>query len=164
MSERDGESNASLSGERYILFWVGDELYATPLLDVREVVEYIEPKYVPNTLPYFSGVINIRGGIVGVVDLRKKFAQKTDRLKSTALLVCDTQQGVLSAVVDRVDSVVTIGDQELDRNPPVVTKISHHYLIGIAKIKSKLVTVIQLQQALGDDPITKNNSAQQISA
>lgn len=139
---------------RYLLFLVGQELYGTPLLDVREVVEYQEPKFVPNMASHFAGVINILGAIIGVADLRKKFAQKSEVSRSTAFLVCDTQQGPLAALVDKVEAVASISPSDLEPMP-VVSTVSQEYLIGIAKVKDRLVTVIKLQKAMGDESLVK---------
>jgi len=145
--------------DRYIFFYVGNELYGTPLLDVREVVEYQEPKFMPNMVSHFTGVINIRGGIVGVMDLRKKFNQKTDVNKTTAFLVSDSDQGSIAAVVDRVDSVQSIAKESIDEKPPVMTNVKQEYLIGIAKVKDQLVTLIKLRYLLSDEKLVQISAA-----
>ena len=147
------------SDNRYILFYVGNEIYGTPLLDVREVVEYQEPKFMPNMVNHFAGVINIRGSIVGVMDLRKKFNQKTEVNKTTAFLVSDSDQGAIAAVVDRVDSVQSISSDLIDAKPPVMTNVNHEYLIGIAKIKDQLVTLIQLHSLLSEEKLIQVSAA-----
>ena len=152
-------SDAQTNEDRFLLFWIGSELYGTPLLDVREVVEYQEPKFMPNMVNHFAGVINIRGSIVGVADLRKKFGQKTDVSRFTAFLVCDTEQGPLAATVDRVESVVSIASQDLERKPPVVTQIDSGYLLGIAKIKDRLATIIELQKTMSEDQLIRKGAA-----
>lgn len=136
---------------RYLLFEVGKELYGTPLLDVREVVEYQEPKFMPNMVSHFVGVINIRGSIVGVIDLRKRFGEKTDGNAKTAMLVSDTPQGTIAAIVDRVDSVISIEQSMIDEKPPVITSVKQEYLTGVAKAKDRLVTIVELQRILGDE-------------
>lgn len=143
---------------RYLLFQVGNELYGTPLLDVREVAEYVEPKFMPNMASYFSGVINIRGSIVGVADLRKRFGQTTQVTRNTALLVCDTTQGPIAVVVDQVDSVITIQDTDLERSPPVMTAVPVEYLTGIAKVEGQLVTIVQLQKLLNEASMAKQSA------
>ncbi len=144
---------------RYILFYIGCELYGTPLLDVREVVEYQEPKYMPNMVSHFTGVINIRGSIVGVMDLRKKFSQNTQVNKTTAFLVSDSEQGSIAAVVDRVDSVQSIAKESIDEKPPIMTSVNQEYLIGIAKIKDQLVTLINLHSLLSEEKLIKVTAA-----
>lgn len=136
---------------RYLLFELGNELYGTPLLDIREVIEYQEPKFLPNMVSHFVGVINIRGSIVGVIDLRKQFGEKINSEKRTAMLVSETQQGTIAAIVDRVDSVVIIDPSALDEKPPFMTSVQQDYLVGVAKTKDKLVTIVELQRLLGEE-------------
>ena len=143
---------------RYLLFEVGKELYGTPLLDVREVVEYQEPKFMPNMVSHFVGVINIRGSIVGVIDLRKRFGEKTDGNTKTAMLVSDTPQGTIAAIVDRVDSVISIEKESIDEKPPVVTSVKQDYLTGVAKAKDRLVTIVELQRLLGSENLVAKAS------
>ena len=143
---------------RYLLFQVGKELYGTPLLDVREVVEYQEPKFMPNMVSHFVGVINIRGSIVGVIDLRRRFGEKTEADHRTPMLVSDTPQGTIAAIVDRVDSVVSIEKSALDEKPPVVTSVKQEYLVGVAKSKDRLVTIVELQRLLGEENLVSKAS------
>ncbi len=140
---------------RYLVFTLGVECYATPLLEVREVVEYQPPKIMPNMAPHFAGVINIRGSIVGVVDLRKKLSVQEQNGAKPVLLVCDTTQGLLAAVVDRVDSVAEILDELIDKNPPVQSRIPTNYLYGVADLKGRLITVIHLQKSMSEDQISR---------
>jgi purine-binding chemotaxis protein CheW len=148
-----------LSGEqtrehqRYLIFKVGEETYATPLLTVREVVGYQLPKVMPNMQNYFSGVINIRGNIVGVVDLRIKFVVDPKVTPKTAMLVCDTDGGPIAAVVDQVSAVIGLGAGDIEKNPPVLSKIPTEYLEGVAKIKNELATVVNLLKTLSADPL-----------
>jgi purine-binding chemotaxis protein CheW len=146
-------SNSTDFEDRYLLFWIGQELYGAQLQEVREVLEYQEPKFMPNMAAHFTGVINIRGSIIGVSDLRKKFQQKAERTRSTAFLVCDTPQGAIAAVVDRVDSVTSIAQNQLERKLPVLTQIDQSYVVGIAKIKDFLVTIVKLQQVMSEDKL-----------
>lgn len=123
---------------RYLIYRIGGELYGTPLLEVREVVEYQKPKFMPNMESHFSGVINIRGSIVGVVDLRSKFGISQEISKSTALLVCESEKGPIAAIVDKVESVLPINKSERESKPPILSKVDSSYLIGVAKINEKL--------------------------
>lgn len=136
---------------KYIVYKIGEELYASPLLSVREVIEYQKPKFIPNMVNYFSGVINVRGTIVGVVDFRAKFnlPNKVDR--KTSLLLCDSTEGPVAALVDSVESVIEILENDLEKNPPVKTQIEKTYMIGVAKYKDKLITVIDILKSLSEE-------------
>ncbi len=134
---------------RYLLFKLGQEVYGTPLLGVREVVEPLDSKPVPNTVNYFLGVINIRGQIVGVLDLRARFGHKCERTPENALMVFDTDNGPMAALVDRVEAVVRINDSKIEKEPNIKTSAPTEFLLGIAHHDDRLITLIDLNKALG---------------
>ena len=155
MTEQVAASAAtgSVDGEqeecRYLLFKLGKELYGTPLLGVREVVEPQEPKPVPNTVGYFLGVINIRGQIVGVIDLRNRFGHKVEKGPENALMVFNTDAGPMAAWVDQVEAVVRLSDDRIDKKPNVKTSVPPEFMLGIAHEGERLVTLVDLNKALG---------------
>ena len=136
---------------KYLVFKLGPESYSTPLLTVREVLEYQKPKFMPNMVPYFSGVINVRGAIVGVVDLRKKLGYEEATGRKTAMLLCDTQRGPVAAIVDSVDCVQEFSEKDVETNPPVKLRVNTSYLVGIAKRDQQLVVILDFLKLLTDD-------------
>lgn len=141
-------SDESTEAHRYLIFRLADELYGTPLLGVREVVEVQPAKPVPNTAPHFNGVINIRGQIVGVIDLRVRFGHATKSSPNMALMVFETDCGPLAALVDKVESVVKLSEQAIDRNPNIHSSEKLNFLIGIAHEHERLITLIDLNKTL----------------
>jgi purine-binding chemotaxis protein CheW len=154
MEERNANTVIE-SGEedRYLLFVLGNEIFGTPLLGVREVVEPLVPKPVPNTRPFFTGVINIRGEIVGVMDLRARFQHSTKAEPGQAMMVFETSSGTEAALVDRIDAVAKISPQTIERQPNVKSSISPEYLIGIAKEAGRLVTLLDLKRVLEEQQV-----------
>ncbi|MFZ4402579.1 MAG: chemotaxis protein CheW [Pseudobdellovibrionaceae bacterium] len=137
---------------RWIVFNIGGEIYGIRLLDAREVIEYQRPKFVPNMADYFLGVINIRGTIVGVIDLRKKLNVEPAKGKiRTPLLVCETPFGPVAAVVDKIEAVTFIAEDQIELNVPIKSKIQKEYLIGIAKHKEQMLVLVDLLKALSDE-------------
>lgn len=134
---------------RYLLFRIAGELYGTPLLGVREVVEPQEPKPIPNTVSFFSGVINLRGQVVGVMDLRKRFGHEATHQAGMALMVFDTESGPIAALVDAIESVTQIPRSNIEAKPAVRTNVPVDYLIGIGKHGGRLVSLIDLNHILG---------------
>lgn len=134
--------------EKYIVYRIGNTLYGSPLLTVREVLEFQKPKFMPNMVKYFSGVINVRGAVVGVVDLRVKFAMRTDDNSRAVMLLCDTPRGPVAAVVDGVESVLEFKEEDIEKNPPINSEVELKYLRGVAKRKEELITLIDLHESL----------------
>ena len=156
----DGVQNSVSDEEsienKYLLFRLGDELYGTPLLGVREVVEPQAPKPIPNTAKHFSGVINIRGEIVGVTDLRTRFAHKAEAGAHMALMVFSTDGGPMAGLVDRVESVISLTEKEIEHNPNVGIEVHREALIGIGKHNKRLITLIDLHKVLQAHSLENN--------
>ncbi len=140
---------------KYLLFTVGDELFGVPLMGVREVVEPQPIKPLPNTIDHFLGVINIRGEIVGVVDLRIRFSHEPKDSALMAMIIFESAVGPIAALVDKVESVSVIDDEDVDKNPNISSNFPIEYLIGIGKIKDRLVTLINLNKVLGVETLNK---------
>lgn len=150
MNTNDEENGSS----RYLVFRLGNETFGTPLLGVREVVEYQSPKPVPNSVDYCLGVVNIRGEIVGVLDLRKKFGFKADILPASSMLVFSTEAGSISSVVDQVEAVADIPEEEIEKKPNILTRVPMDFLLGIGRFDSKLITLIDLNKILNNEELT----------
>ena len=138
---------------RFLLFRIGGQLYGTPLLGLREVVEPQEPKPIPNTVSFFSGVINIRGQVVGVVDLRKRFGCEASKLPRMALMVFSTESGPLGALVDEIECVVKIPATKIESKAVIRTQVPADYFIGIGNQDGRLISLIDLNKILGPEEL-----------
>ncbi|MGZ3771201.1 MAG: chemotaxis protein CheW [Bdellovibrio sp.] len=138
---------------KHLVYKIGAELYSSPLLSVREVLEYQNPKYMPNMVSHFSGVINVRGSIVGVIDLRLKFGLSNQVGPKTSILLCDTERGSIAAVVDSVECVQQFHENDIDTKPPILSKVKQEYLVGVAKSKEQLITIVDLHKFLTEEEL-----------
>lgn len=137
---------------KYLLFRLGLDLYGTPLLGVREVIQPLTPKAIPNTVPYFMGLINLRGQVMGVVDLRVRFEYFSDwESYNQAYLVFDTEVGPIAAIVDKVEAVVKIDDANMHKKPNIRSQVPVEYLIGAATYQERIVTLIDLNRTLSQE-------------
>ncbi len=142
---------SSENDSKYLVYRIGNETYASPLLSIREVLEFQKPKFMPNMVQEFAGVINVRGVIVGVADMRKKFSVPTDTSRRTSMLLCDTTRGPIAAIVDSVDFVLEFSDVNIDRDPPIKMKMGSDYVLGVAKNKDQLIVIIDLHKSLTEE-------------
>ncbi|MGE4131920.1 MAG: chemotaxis protein CheW [Bdellovibrionales bacterium] len=141
--------------EKHLVYQLGSELFATPLIEVREVVEYRQAKPIPHTAPFFKGVINIRGEIIGVLDLRERM-NVPNGAEPVAQLVFETDHGPLAATVDRVLSVSIIPDEAIDRRTSVQAETSERpYFIGVGKADGQIMTVVSLRKILTPEELVK---------
>lgn len=139
---------------KYIVFALGSELYSAKLLEVREVVEPLSTKQVPNTVPSFEGVCNLRGQIIGVVNLRKRFGVDAPQALRPVLLVFDTDSGAIATSVDEIVSVSIIPDHDIESRPNIVSMVPSKFILGIGKLEDRMVTMIDLKAVLSHDELT----------
>jgi purine-binding chemotaxis protein CheW len=150
--QNDLKDDLDLADEsKYLLFRLGDELYGTPLLGVREVLQPQNPKAIPNTVPHFMGLINIRGQIIGVVDLRIRFEYEKLDAPTRAYLVFETETGPIAAIVDKVEAVVRIDEGQMHKKPNIRSQVPVQFLIGAANHLGTLVTLIDLNKTLSKE-------------
>lgn len=144
---------------RYLIFTLNQELYGTPLLGVREIIEPQKIKFIPNTQDYFLGVVNVRGQVIGVFDMRKKFDLEINSQPNNAMIIFDILDGApLAALVDKVESVSLINPNEID-DPHVSSKVSNEFLIGVGRMGEKLINLIDLQHLLSADELINAKQA-----
>ncbi len=139
---------------KYIIFSLGEDYYGAKLLEVREVVEVLPTKSVPNTVPSFKGVCNLRGQIIGVVDLRIRFSIEAPKAIRSVLLVFETESGAIASSVDQIASVSVIMPNDVEWRPNIVSSIPSKYIIGIGKLDQKMITLIDLKAVLSHDELT----------
>ena len=143
------------TGEKYLIYQLGTESFATPLIEVREVIEYRPAKTIPHTPTFFKGVINIRGENVGVIDLRDRLDIKSEAPPATQL-VFETEAGPLAAVVDFVQSVSVIEEKDIERRATVQSAGSNRaYFLGVGKVNEKLLTLVSLRLILTAEQLTQ---------
>lgn len=131
--------------QKFLIFQMGEELFGTSLIDVRQVIEFNQAKPIPHMPSFFKGVINIRGEIIGVVDLRERLGLTVSQ-QGLSQLIFDTDAGPLAAIVDRVQSVTIIEEAAIDRRAASAQTADRSYFLGVAKVGDRIVTVINLRR------------------
>ncbi len=139
------------SQNTYLSFHVGDELMAAKILSVREVLEPFEIYPIANTINCFRGIINVRGEVIGVLDLRMKFGVTAEDHKEMRYLVHESDQGPVAFIVDKVVSVVEIKDEKIDLNVRIRNAQKMDYFKGIARVNEQLMTVVELNSIFDSD-------------
>lgn len=139
VSERD---------DRYLSFSLGHEEYAIPVLEVREVIAMIETTSVPYLPPYMLGIMNLRGQIISILDLRKKFNIKPSETAETAVIICDLGALSVGIVVDSVNSVLAVKPSEIAAKPEIENGKKTDFITGVYRKEKKLVLLINIAKAL----------------
>lgn len=156
------------TSDRYLAFLVGKEQYAIPLLQVKEVIEMSEPTPIPQTSTYFKGVINLRGQVISVLDLRLKLNQtKIENGPKTSIIILDIEPTLcLGVIVDRINNVLAFHPEDVSAPPDASTGTdqfltgTEQFLTGIARRDNKMTLILDIRAALNIKELNylKNNS------
>lgn len=144
---------------KYLIFKLGKDLYGSPLIGIREVLETQALKPIPNTADYFLGLINVRGQIFGVVDLRIRFKTEMNEKQKEVLLIFDTDSGPVGAVVGGIESVISVQPEQLNVKVNIRNQVPIDYLLGALSHNGQIVTLIDLNKTLSNDDFVAIKSA-----
>ena len=134
---------------RYLCFNIGEEEFALPLLSVKEVLAIPETTPVPQMPTHFKGILNLRGKIISIMDLRTKLNIKPLKESAeNAVVILDLGEYNLGIVVDRVNSVQTFEPSGLSDKPMVENSKANDYITGVYRKDNKLVLLINVLKAL----------------
>ena len=133
-----------------VTFTLDNEEYAVAILKVQEIIRMKEITRVPNSPAFVEGVINLRGKVIPVVDLRKKFdlAEKENDEQSR-IMIMDIQGITMGLVVDSVSEVLRIPSNTVEPTPPMASNISAEFIKGIAKLEDRLIILLDMDRLLG---------------
>ncbi|MBD3169757.1 MAG: chemotaxis protein CheW [candidate division Zixibacteria bacterium] len=138
---------------KYLTFRLNSEEYGLEILKVREIIGLIDITQVPRTPHYIRGVINLRGKVIPILDLRMKFdMEATDDTEETCIIVVDasTQKGTISmgVLVDAVSEVLDIQQNEIENPPAFGSGVDVDYILGIGKIKDTVKILLDIDRVL----------------
>jgi purine-binding chemotaxis protein CheW len=136
---------------QYLSFTLGDEVFALDITKVREVLEYTAITKVPQTPEFMRGVINLRGGVVPVVDMRLKFGmERTEQTVNTCIIITEVVLGdeevVLGALADSVQEVFELGSGEIEPAPTIGTHLRTEFLKGMGKRGEEFVLILDIDR------------------
>lgn len=139
---------------RFLCFSLGDEKFAMPLLQVKEVIGNTETKKVPQAAPHFRGILNLRGQVISVIDLRVKLkVGEPDTTPETTIVILDVDGLSLGVVVDSVNSVTEF-DKSMISDPPVCDSSTNtDYIFGVARDEQSLTLLIDLNKVLNTEDL-----------
>ncbi len=133
-------------------FYVGDDEYAVYIHNVREIYPMTEIRKIPKAPKFVEGVINLRGVIIPIIDLRKRFDMEPSDLSSTTsskILIVELDKNLIGLIVDNVSEVMNFYLDEIEKAPPMFSaNIDSQYIQGVAKIEEKLVILLDIEKLL----------------
>ncbi|WP_453996908.1 chemotaxis protein CheW [Bacillus nitroreducens] len=141
---------------KVIVFSLLDEEYAIPVSQVRSIEKVQHITRVPRTEPYVKGVINLRGVVTPIIDLRTRFGMpETDYSDSTRIIIVATEDVEVGVVVDTANDVMDISMDTIEPPPEIVGSVEIEYLEGVAKLDKRLLILLNLDKVLNPDRVSK---------
>ena len=139
-------------GGKYLTFMLDDEEYGIEILKVREIIGIMDITKVPQTPSFVEGVINLRGKVIPIIDLRRRF-KLADRAhdKHTRIIVIEISSMVVGFVVDSVSEVLRIPANTVEPPPPVVSGLDSEYISGVGKLEDRLLILLDLNKLLSNE-------------
>jgi purine-binding chemotaxis protein CheW len=153
--EATQQMGVDTDGNQFLTFQLGEELYGVDILRVQEIKGYTTVTKIPNTPDYIKGVLNLRGTIVPIVELRTTFGMPTiDYTMFTVIVVVVVRDRIMGLVVDSVSDVLNIAKKDIQPPPEFGAKVDVSVLSGIGKSGDKLISLLDIDRLLIDPAIT----------
>ncbi len=138
--------------KQMVLFELGTETYGLDIASVYEIIRMQPITKVPKAPNYVEGVINLRGRVIPVIDIGKRFGfEKTDDIKNKRIVVINIKDTTLGIIVDAVTEVIRIPTDSIEPVSDIVTSGQSDYLMGIAKLPEKMIILLALDKLLMKD-------------
>lgn len=147
-----------IQGGKFLTFLLGDEIFGLPIKKAREIIGMMEITHIPKTQKYIKGVINLRGKIIPIIDLRLKFGIEAKAYNDRTCVIIievdskDTQRQV-GVIVDAVSEVLNISKNEIDVSPEYDAPLQREFLLGLGKMKDRVVMILNIEEILNHEEL-----------
>lgn len=158
---------------QYLTFVMGGENYAIPVTSIREVLIVPKVTRIPRMPEFMRGVINLRGSVVPILDLKLKFGiGETEMTNETAIVVveipfgnADDGEGLLHLGIftDAVKKVLTISKEEIEPPPKIGTKIKTNFILGMGHVEGDFIVILDIREVLGDEDLAIAESVKDLT-
>lgn len=160
LADTAGEQFNDVNSEQYLTFILAGEEYGVDILRVQEIKGWDSATEIPNTPDYIRGVINLRGTIVPVIDMRARFRMDTVEYGQTTVVIVlkvygsDNSERTMGFVVDAVSDVYDVPTQELKPPPDFGSVVSTDFIRGMATIDDKMIILLEIDRLVDADAVT----------
>ena len=151
MTSTDRKEKTQLSGERIqvVSFHLGSEEYGVDISQVQEIIRMVEITHVPRAPHFMEGVINLRGQLIPIIDLRTRFGmQRTEHTKSTRIVVTEIGSKKVGIIVDSVSEVINIPIEQVEDAPDMIAGVGTEYIQGVGKVNDRLIILLDLTMVI----------------
>lgn len=153
------EINKKAKPGQYLTFQLQNEQYGVPIETVREINRVVEITPVPRTPEYVKGVMNLRGKIIPVVNLRVKFGMDAqEHTRDTCIIVIDTEIGQVGMIVDSVKEVADLNESQIEPSPVLGNEATMSFVRGMGKVDNRVIILVDIVSAFSHEQLTGMSS------
>jgi len=147
----DEEEDEDILKDKFLTFRLGDEVYALDISCVVEIIGIQEISHVPDLLAFIKGVINLRGRVIPVMDVRQRVNMNIKEYDNrTCVIVIDLSGSLVGLIVDRVQEVVMISEDAIEPRPTINMKIRDQFILGMGKVEGQVIIILDVNKLLRD--------------
>lgn len=141
---------------KYLTFWTDKQLFAIPVADVMQIIQMQPITQIPEFPGYAKGIINLRGNVIPVIDIRLRFGKtETSYDDHTCIIIADISGKDIGVIVEGVEEVTTIGKKEISAPPQRPKDAADAFLTGIGKHEKQVILLLDIQKLLSDDIVSQ---------
>ncbi len=155
-NKRAAQESAEQTMKQYVTFVIGNEYYGVEVLKVQEIIGMMQIVHVPNSAEFMKGVINLRGTVVPVVDMRIRFKMPEREYDMfTVIIIVEVKNRMIGMIVDSVSDVVDMAESSIQETPHFAAKIETDYIRGMGQVDDKLVIILDIDKILSTSDLEK---------
>lgn len=141
---------------QFVVFRLGKEEYGINIMQVQEIGPYEEPVKVPNTPGFVEGVMNLRGNVIPVISLKKRFNISGQEITdNTRTIVINFGSKQIAFIVDDASEVLTLNEADIQETPEIISGVDRKYITGIGKQRERLIIILDLNFLLSENEYTQ---------
>ena len=171
---REGTKNEeAVNKSRYLSFFVNEEQYGIDISHINEIIAMMDITEIPRTPEFVEGVINLRGSIIPIVDVRSKFGlKKRDHDMNTAIIINEVNGVGIGFIVDRVEDVLTLDNEDLSEAPEFGSNIDTSFIKHVSEVNKDVILILDMDKIFNNDELEqigtleedKLNNSQKVGA
>lgn len=139
---------------KFLTFALEKEIYGVEILKVKEIICLMDITNVPQTPDYMKGVINLRGKVIPVIDLRLKFSMsEVEHTQETCIIVVEVHNSLIGVIVDGVSEVMYIKGEEIEDAPSFGQEVDTKFIKGLGKTKERIIILLDIEKVLSSEEL-----------
>jgi len=146
-----------MAEQQFVIFKLADGEYGLKITDVQEIVLFQEITKIPEAPVFIKGILNLRGQVIPVIDLKRRFYQRDAEVTdSTRIIVCRVGEKKIGVIADQVSEVLRISEDYIEPTPEFFNNFNHSGIVGIAKYEERLLILLDLEKTLSSDELLES--------